>query len=1234
MMQRRPPRFFLPGPWWQGLTLLLVALLGLLRAGPAQAASYTFRSDSFAWETAANAITWDNTCTGYPGDDDKATITLTGGFKFRFAGTDYTSVRVLTNGGLQFGADTGFFRNYSNTTLPTGAATARSGCTAGNTTNVIMAYWTDLDPSRAGSGKVTWEQKGTAPNRYLVVSWNSVYQYNTSTPYAFQIILFENGEFKYQYGNANATGSNATIGVQVNDSDSTLYAYNSGYNANGSAIRWFVPSGTPTRRAEYRFDEYSYTGRVGEVLDSSGNLNHGVRVGAATSSASGYVCRALSIPSNTTTTSAAVDTVLDVSSGIGETGSISFWYNSSAAWNSAAATLLDASTAANRPFFLTRQSNGSLRFSVSDSAGTVMTAATGALSHAAGTWRHVAVTWRLAAGAGQSSVRIYIGGLQQVAASGTTNGVIDPSLGTLFIGDNRSGVTPSNSSANSANGLIDELRVYNYEISALELASDMAPAHSCPPPLDHIEIVPSSYTASTCAGRMAGATAVPSFTVTVKACSDASCSSVMTGYTGTVNLSSSTGAGTWGLGSGPVPAGTLSNTGSGNATYTFAAGDLGVARLTFQHSLAQKVRLTSVDSLLPGTTKTTSDIGFSDNLFVWSEDASNLIHGATTNVAIAGRDHDMKVTLVRKDPATGTCSTADDYTGTRALKLWRTDSGGSWTAPGTSAPALTSIPNAKPSSSNFNLPFTAGVATFNLVTTDIGKYNLQLADENSDLTGTISGSSGDITVRPFVLIVNGILVTGSSPVVNNPNSSAIDQARFARAGDPLTVTVGAYRWSAAADTTAANRGDGVPDAGATLAQLTAGGRTPGFSTPVPLTIGAITPAGGVPGTLNNATITGFAAGQATATNLSYTEVGSFTLNESAVVQNYLGTTGIHVDAQVFNASNARNAVVGRFVPAGFALSNLTRTHRVAAACAADPGYTNLGENFQFGFTLTAQNLAGATTQNYTGTFAQLDVAAAANFNLAGIDTTAPVTRFTTAAANLALGPVGPVPGGGWAAGIANVTLQASVVRPAAPVVPYTATSFGIAPVDASGVGMLALNLDTDTTAGNDRALLGSVPLRFGRLQLHNAIGPSERNLRLTLQSQYWNGTAFIVNTNDSCTLIAANHLSFRNFRRTLTGASVASITQVSAGQGAVILNPATGQRGSTDVAINLAPGVADQSCLSGTPAAAPYAATAGANLAYLRGAWCSGTHTSDPSARATFGLFRGADSMIYQRESY
>ena len=335
---------------------LVLGMLGCC-VPTASAATYTYRSDAYAWESAATQVTWDRACTNYAGDDDKATLSLSGGFKIPFAGKSYSSVIVHSNGAVQFGADTGFHRAYDNTALPADPVSGNSSCAGGTPTNVLMPYWTDLNPSATGSGKVWWEQKGSAPNRYLVVSWSGVYEYSTKTPYSVQVILYENGEFKYQYGNTNATGSNATIGVQVSASDYTLYAYNSGYNTGGTAIRWFQPSGTPKRLAEYRMDESSWSGKVGEVADSSGNGYGGVQVGAASNSADGKVCRALSVPANTSSTVAGIDTGLNVAASIGAEGSVSFWYRANSAWLTGAdAQLLDATASSGRSFHLARRS--------------------------------------------------------------------------------------------------------------------------------------------------------------------------------------------------------------------------------------------------------------------------------------------------------------------------------------------------------------------------------------------------------------------------------------------------------------------------------------------------------------------------------------------------------------------------------------------------------------------------------------------------------------------------------------------------------------------------------------------------------------------------------------------------------------------------------------------------------------------------------------------------------------
>lgn len=1237
--------------------LLLALLLALWGAAAHAASSYTFRSDSFAWETAANTITWDRACTSYPGDDDKATITFTGAFKFRFAGTDYTSVRVLSNGGLQFGSDTGFFRTYTNTALPAGTPATQSGCTSAATTNVILAYWTDLNPSQSGSGGVTWEQKGASPNRYVVVSWNGVYQYNTSTPYTFQIILYEsasgvNGEFKYQYGNANASGSNATIGVQVSSTDTTQYSYNSGYNANGSAIRWFVPNGTPTRRAEYRFDEYSYSGRVGEVLDSTTNSNNGVRVGTATTVAAGYVCRGLSIPANTTSASHAVDTLLDVNSGIGDKGAVTFWYAANTAWNNSAAMLLDATTATNRPFFLVRQSDGSLRATISDGNGTLLSAATTAQAVSAGTWKHIAISWRLATGTGQSSLRIYINGLQAGAATTTTTGSLDNSIGTLFVGDNRNTTAPTNGTLNSANGTLDEMRVYNYDISALELTADMAPTHACPPPLDHVEAVPAASTGSTCAP----------ITVTVRACSDAACNTVMTGYTGTVNLSTSSNRGDWTVGSGPTPLGVLTpgTAGSGNASYRFVATDFGVARLQLSHSLAQSVRITAVDSLTPGTTTTSSAVQFNDNALVWSIDPSNKIYDSS--VVVAGRNHALQVSLIKRT-SSSSCGIATDFNGTRNVKLWRTNNGGAWTAPTIVSPALT-IPASRPATNNLALPFTAGVASLTLATTDIGKYTLNLDDDSlAYASTTLSGSIGDLTVRPFVIVVNGIAMSGLA----NPGGSNPADTFFGKAGTNFSATVAAYRWASGVDgivngsnpVQASSDGllDPDPTNLQTLAQVTSGGLVPGFNSATTLKMDAASqtppPPAGVPGVLSNNVISSFTGGSATVANLNYNEVGSFLLDTVGVVTNYLGNGAMSLDAVVFNSIGAKqtNGIpatrVGRFIPAGFTVAGFAATHRSDFTCAPASNFTYLDENFGLTFTLTARNAAGETTRNYVGGFAKLDPAAAASYNLAGIAGTTPLkgaarlaTSFVTPVGTQRLWVAGVASTSSGSAAQANVTLTAKVLRGAAPEGPFNTAQFGIAPVDSDGVAMLALNLDTDSpTNVADSALLGQIPLRYGRLRLQNGMSAADRPLALSLTAQYWDSSTnnFKINDLDSCTRVTAANLSFGNFRRTLESADAVmtpnEVTVNPAGNTFITFaKPRVGRVGSMDVAIALGAGAnpSDASCM---PAGwRTNAATTGANLVGLRGAWCNGT--SDPSARATWGLYRGSNGIVYQRENF
>ena len=1172
--------------------LLWLAIVWCAFTAPAHAATYTFRSDTYAWESTTNTLAWDRSCTGYPGDDDQATIAFTGGFTFAFAGTSYSSVRVLANGIVQFGADTGLLRTYTNTALPAAATAAYGSCAASATARSMMVYWTDLNPSASGSGGVTWQQKGTAPNRYVVVSWNSVYQYNTTTPYTLQVILYENGEFKYQYGNANASGANATIGVQVSDTDYTMYSFNSGYNANGTAIRWVLPTAAAARVAEYRFDEWAYSGRVGEVADTSGNGRNGVRVGSATSNASGVVCRRLDVAADTTTASNGADTLLDLGGAVGRTGSIGFWFRSNVAWTSStAAMLVDASGSSTRPFYLMRNGGGSLRFALTDSAGTALTATTSARSITAGTWTHVAATWRLRSGSNQSTLRIYVNGSLAATASGTTNGSLDPSLATLFVGDNRTTSTPSGATANSANGAFDELRVDNFEATTADIAGDMATTHACLPPIDHYELSVASSSIA-CLGT----------TVTVKACADSSspCTNPSTSLVGqTATVTSSAGA---------LDTTTVVFDTAGTATTTLrhlAATDGTAVTVTLsgEQTAAPQPRQCCPDgancSVANSCTTTFATAGFI--VAAAANGAATTVPAQTAGTASAS----FALRAVKTNTTTRACEAAlvgattvdwaaqchDPSTCSSGNRMTITGSTATAVASNPSSGVTATTPVAMLFDANGNAPFTLNYA-------DAGLVGLRMSKTVSG--APLVGSTNAFVVRPFGFTISGIRQT-ASPGLVNPGANGTGGAKFVAAGEAFTATVTAVTSSGAATP---NFGREAAPEGVVLAPT------------------LVAPSSGTLGTLANATIAGssFNAGVATAQSLSYSEVGIATIAASVADGNYLGAG---------NVSGAASGNIGRFVPARFALSAGTVTHRAALSCSPASSFTYLGENFALRFTLEAQNAAGAVTRNYRAGYAKFDPTVAGAYALSGRDG---ATVFDTAGARLSLGTAT----GAWSNGVATgITLTASAARAASPDGPFNA-AFGIAPVDSDGVALAAFDIASTAGGTNDRATVATVPLRHGRLRLSNAVAVPQRGLSLPLVVQAWNGSAFDVNTLDSCTRVDTTAFSVGNLRRTLTAADVnagsGSITLVG-GAGRVDLSaPAAGRHGSADIALSLGSAAADASCLQ--PWTAERAATTGANLAYLRGAWCGSSTDKDPSARATWGVYGGSDDKLYSREDY
>ncbi|MGB7479202.1 MAG: DUF6701 domain-containing protein [Burkholderiaceae bacterium] len=332
-----------------------------------------------------------------------------------------------------------------------------------------------------------------------------------------------------------------------------------------------------------------------------------------------------------------------------------------------------------------------------------------------------------------------------------------------------------------------------------------------------------------------------------------------------------------------------------------------------------------------------------------------------------------------------------------------------------------------------------------------------------------------------------------------------------------------------------------------------------------------------------------------------------------------------------------DASFGRFVPSYFELTGATLSNRADLACSPASTFTYMDEPLKARFTLTAKNAGGVVTENYAGQLAKLDLSAPANFYLGALDGAAGGAALSSRLQTLSSAGV-------WAAGVAaDVALDFLFQRlqsPAKTDGPYAA-KFGIAPVDGDGIALLptAYDLDIDTPTGNDHKQIGQSAIRFGRLKLSNAFGHDQLDLPIPLEAQFWNGVAFITNTDDSCSPLTNANLVLGSYvgglNATNMGAShLSGVGTLNGGRGALKMSkPSPAATGSVDLAIKLAGTTAgdDQSCPS--KVVNPVQPT-GAGLAYLQSQWCGSNFARDPRARVRFGAYKNPTEMIYLRENY
>jgi hypothetical protein len=794
-------------------------------------------------------------------------------------------------------------------------------------------------------------------------------------------------------------------------------------------------------------------------------------------------------------------------------------------------------------------------------------------------------------------------------------------------------------------GNLDEVRVYQKALSQSALAAIATQTHACAiggP--DHFAIAHD--------GSGVNCQSEP---VTISA--HAIDHSVDSGYTGTLNLSTSTGHGDWTVITG---LGALNNGAAddGAASYSMVAGDNGMVVLGLKDTHVETLNINVGDGVVSETSGAAlasedQNLAFAQTGFVFLADS------VTSNIGtqIAGKSSAvspgaqlLELQAIRTSDTTGACEAALQGVNTIDMAfecrnpsscsaaLVNINGGVSTNIAGNPMGAIGSY---TPVSLDFGNA-TDSTASFVMSYADAGqiqlhaRYNIPLDDGSATPSGIyMNGGSNAFVVRPFGFDLDFSGDRAANGIAGTSYATNANGSIFQLAGAAFDTSLTAVAWSGADDT----NNDGVPDACANLADnavtVNFGNETAAvIPSGVTLSQSLVEPsAGGVPGALaTSANSAAFVAGTGSKT-IAWSEVGIMDLN--ANLASYLGS-GQAVQGNVCN--------VGRFYPKDFVIANAAVTNRSDIALCADP-FTYMDENFKINFDLQAWNAAtpAAITQNYIGAFAKLDPTAIGAMNYGATDSG---TDYTAR--------LGVSSAGAFTGGVAPVTATLALAKNAAPDGLYANMEIGIAPADGDGVALRTLDLSLNGGAST-HGKLGQTDIRYGRLTLQNNFGSELLPLSMPLLAQhYLNGTSgFVTNTDDNCTALTTADILLYNDQATKTGralgntvinvsgAATTTLTGVSAFANGVssLSFTAPGAEGYVDAEVQTPAyllsdidGI-DQGIQG--PGAHCTPGLAASDPAYIAACAADGNTDDDvPIARGNFGIFKGSDRVIYIREVY
>lgn len=401
--------------------------------------------------------------------------------------------------------------------------------------------------------------------------------------------------------------------------------------------------------------------------------------------------------------------------------------------------------------------------------------------------------------------------------------------------------------------------------------------------------------------------------------------------------------------------------------------------------------------------------------------------------------------------------------------------------------------------------------------------------------------------------------------------------------------------------------------------------------------------GSVSGSFNAAAAS---TGMATNNNFSYSEVGYFALAAGGVYDaNFTAVDSANSDC----SDDFSNVVVGGKL--GCKFGNTTQTDYFGRftpdhfdvvlnnpvfepACGH---FSYIGQPIRFASnpvaTVTAKNTGGNATQNYTSHFWKINPSDShyaitpsyteASQSLTVLNNAAPLVvdqgngSGTLSFADTSSNILGVTRGDPLAAFKAEIAMSFNVWD-----------SDGVLVANVDGVASTHPQFGAAISNKGISFSGGYKTQRWGRLVLGNAYGSELKDLTVPLFTEYYNGTSFIHNAEDNCTTLALNnHLTLSNpgtasgaaqlgnatmtLGTGLTKASLTNGTLVSGWAGLSFSTPGAGNTGYVDINGNFT------------------------DLPWLLFDWDhNGTQDNSPAGKVTFGLYKGSNQQIYQRELY